>query len=586
MTARARRAILLAGILAAAVTIGIAIQPWAFSVRQGTLARLHVLSPGWALILAGIISWWRRPENRAGAVMVAAGFAWFLPIMIGSRNAFIWTLGSTLETAFFPFLFYLVLSFPDGRLAGRWSRFVFGFEVARLAWSLTGAPFYDPVTFGCTDCPRGLNLLLVRDDPGLVETLNGWNGRIGIVTLALLIATVITRYVRATTPRRRVIGPLVIPAVVWGLAFVAYYIFQQLADQRIYEPPTVVYTVMIDAILWSKIGIAITVLIGFARYRSRRARLGQLVVELGEMPPPERLQDALRRTLGDPSLVVGYRAGDMYVTADGAALDVPSDGGARAATFLQRDGRPVAVLVHDRALLDEREMIDAAAAAARLAVENERLQAEVRAQLEEVRASRARIVEAADEERRRVERDLHDGAQGRLVALALALRLAASKLEDRDEAARAAIQRANEEVSQALSELRELARGIHPSILTDEGLAAALEALAERASVRVDLEAVADERLSARIEAGAYFVVSEAITNAAKHAAGARVRVRAVRENGMLHVEIADDGPGGADVARGSGLRGLADRVEALDGTFEVVSGAGAGTRIVARIPC
>jgi PAS domain S-box-containing protein len=214
-----------------------------------------------------------------------------------------------------------------------------------------------------------------------------------------------------------------------------------------------------------------------------------------------------------------------------------------------------------------------------------RLNAELHARLEELAASRARIVAAGDVERRRLERNLHDGAQQRLVTLSLSLRLAAQKLDSDPVAARAALVDAGEELSLALDELRELARGLHPAMLSERGLRAAVEALAGRATVPVEIEDIPGERLPEPIETGAYYLIAEALTNVSKYARASEVRVRVGTGDACVVVEVSDDGIGGADPARGSGLRGLADRVEALGGSLDVVSPAGAGTSLRAEIP-
>jgi signal transduction histidine kinase len=213
------------------------------------------------------------------------------------------------------------------------------------------------------------------------------------------------------------------------------------------------------------------------------------------------------------------------------------------------------------------------------------LQAELRARLEELRASRFRLVETADVERRRLERNLHDGAQQRLVALSLSLALAQREFGSYP-AVIEMLERTRSDLADALAELRELARGIHPSLLTDRGLKAALEALANRSLVPVELDGLPDERLPDGVEAAAYYLVAEALTNVAKYARASMASVRVLRENGRVIVEVRDDGIGGADARRGSGLRGLADRVEALDGRLDLDSPPGAGTRIRAEIPC
>ena len=266
-------------------------------------------------------------------------------------------------------------------------------------------------------------------------------------------------------------------------------------------------------------------------------------------------------------------------------MTLPDGGLGQAVTLLERNGVREAAIIHDAILLEEPGLIASVASAMRLAVENDRLTAEVQAQLEEVRASRARIVEAGDRERRRVERDLHDGAQQRLVSLSLELRIARNALAgDADPAIRLSLDRAADEAVAALAELRDLALGIHPLILTEAGLGEAVESLADRTSVDVTVDIGAD-RYAPAVEGAAYFVVSEALTNVTKYARATTATVRARERDGVLTIEIDDDGVGGADPRSGSGLRGLADRLAALDGTIAILSPAGGGTRIAARIP-
>jgi signal transduction histidine kinase len=273
------------------------------------------------------------------------------------------------------------------------------------------------------------------------------------------------------------------------------------------------------------------------------------------------------------------------VDADGRRMELPASSATRGVTFLERDGTTMAAIVHDPALLDDPGLVAAVTSALRLAVENERLQGEVEAQLDAVRASRARLVEAGDTERKRIERDLHDGAQQRLVALTVALRLARTRAgDDIDPELAASLDAASTEARAALSELRELARGIHPQILTGSGLGPAIDSLAARSPVQVSVEVEAG-RYPPVVEGAAYFAVSEALANVAKYAQATHALVRSSWAAGTLSVEVSDDGVGGADAGRGSGLRGLADRLAALDGSLEVVSPRGGGTRVLGRIP-
>jgi signal transduction histidine kinase len=333
----------------------------------------------------------------------------------------------------------------------------------------------------------------------------------------------------------------------------------------------------------------LALLFGLFRSRLDRSGVGRMIVELGAEPSaPDRLRDVLARTLHDPSVEVAYWLPDRggYVDAHGAPVTVEPVAPGRAVTLLERNGSPIAALLHDRALADEPELVEAVAAGAGMALENERLHAEVRAQLREVRASRARIVESADAARRRVERDLHDGAQQRLVTVALLLKLARRKLtsapvEDVD----AVLGQTGEELAGALEELRELARGIYPVLLTDAGLGPALTALAERSPIPAIVERVPAGRLPVPVEQTGYFVVSEGLANAAKHSAAGKVAIDVRLDDGALVVDVMDDGVGRAD-PDGAGLRGLADRVAATGGRLEVTSPSGGGTRLTAVLPC
>jgi signal transduction histidine kinase len=298
------------------------------------------------------------------------------------------------------------------------------------------------------------------------------------------------------------------------------------------------------------------------------------------------VRELLAESLGDRTLAIAYWLPDRgtFVDESGRQVDLPAPGSGRAWTAVERDGHRVAAIIHDAALDTGPELVNAAAAAAALALDNERLKADLRARVEELRVSRVRIVEAGDTARRRLERDLHDGAQQQLVALALDVRLLKARLRGAE--VEPLVDELAEKLAVALAELRELARGIHPAILTDRGLAPAIDALATRASVPVETRVTVEERLSAPIEAAAYFVVAEALTNVDKYAQATSARVEIRRDDNAIHVEVADDGRGGAVLGKGSGLRGLVDRLAALDGTLSVTSPGGGGTVIRARVPC
>jgi signal transduction histidine kinase len=323
-------------------------------------------------------------------------------------------------------------------------------------------------------------------------------------------------------------------------------------------------------------------LAGLARTRFFHvATVGTLIERISL--DPDALQDALRTALHDDSLVVAYWLPELgeYVELDGT---VPETEG-RETTEITNHGRRVGALVHDAAVCEAPELLDEAAAAAALAIENARLQVELRARLEALRASRARLVEAGDAERRRLTRDLHDGAQQRLVSLMIELKLASKRFDADPELTRKLLDSAVANAEAAIDDLRDLAAGIHPAVLSQRGLDAAIESLATRASFPVELESQIHDRLPLPVETAAYFVVAEALTNVAKYANATYAAVSARVEDGTAVIEIRDDGAGGANASSGSGLRGLADRVGALDGRLVVSSVDGAGTVVQARIP-
>jgi signal transduction histidine kinase len=424
--------------------------------------------------------------------------------------------------------------------------------------------------------PEGRDLLLVSGNHGVVDAVSRDAAYLGLgvtIALAVLIAMRL-RSLRGVA--RRVALPLLGGALLMLPFFAVYFGAFVLGDDGFGDR-------FEDTTRLSVVLVPLSFLAGLVWARLRHSRASSLVVEL-RAGGVDTLRDRLAQALGDPTLEIAYwlEQTGSYVDAAGQAYALP-DERIRAVTHVLAGGAPVAALIHDPALLEERDLVESVRATAGLVLENERLAAEVRAQLEEVRASRARIVAAADEERRRLERDLHDGAQQRLVALSLKLALAQA---DADAAAGAKLERAREDVEHALAELREFARGVHPSVLREDGLDSAVEALARRAPLPVEIIGTARGRLPDPIELAAYFFVSEALTNIAKHARATHAIVTIRHQQGRLQLTVADDGVGGANASAGSGLAGLADRLAALDGTLAVQSRAGAGSTLVATIPC
>jgi signal transduction histidine kinase len=328
--------------------------------------------------------------------------------------------------------------------------------------------------------------------------------------------------------------------------------------------------------------VSIAALAGVAPLLRRFTRSLLLTAPAAGSPAREMLAESL----GDVTLSIAYWLPDreLFVDESGIPVEMPEPGSRRAWTSVDSGGRRVAAIIHDAELDASPELVQAAAVGASLALDNERLKADLRARLEELRASRVRIVQAGDLARRRLERDLHDGAQQQLVALSIDLRLLKGRVAAEPETA-ALIDAATQKLADALSELRELARGIHPAILTERGLGPAVAALARRMPMPVDCKVGVDGRLPDATEAAAYFVVSEGLANVAKYAKASNVSVRLTELDRVLEVEVADDGVGGASTRLGTGLSGLSDRVSALDGVLTIVSPPGKGTRLVARIP-
>jgi signal transduction histidine kinase len=580
---RVRRRLLIVGlVVSAAAAVGVVAlavarrNPGGSFAGGSTLGAIAELGAGWLVVATGLVFWLRRPGNRFAPLLVLAGLAWFLPEWSnpGADNPLVFTIGLVGFAASLPLLAHAALSYPSGRVRSVPARVVLvGAYAGTIGLlGLLSASVFDPIAEGCVQCPR--NLLLVHGDGEAFESFNRWGVRAGLgwaLALALLIAWQVARSV----------GPglvVVAPVALAGAAFlgIAAWDFEHSLGRGLLSND------VFDVRLWRYQAAALAALaagVAWGLYRARRARasVASLVVELGRSPTASGVRGALATALGDPDLEIAYRRADseVYVDGSGQPVELRARPG-RAITPLARDGQPVAALMHDEGLLRDPGLLEEMVSAARLAVENARFQAEVRAQLESLRTSRARIVEAADLERRRLERDLHDGAQQRLVGLSFALGMARSQLAahaDPDTAIR--IEEAERELREALAELRELAHGIYPAALTDEGLAAAVEALAEKSPVEVDVDALPDERFRAPVEAAAYFLIAETV----KRGSGTRVTVSAARRDGDLLVDLAGNGEIAED------LIDMQDRVGALNGRLEIQRSRD-GFALRAEIPC
>jgi signal transduction histidine kinase len=518
----------------------------------------------------GLIAWQRRPDSRSGPLMTATGFGLLLSLLVKQIDTGLaQTAGEVLEDIWEPAFIALVLFFvTGGRLAFRIDRLIVaGFFVVAFVLDVVSMLFVD----------QPGNVLLAFPSEKLYSVVDTTQRSISIVLCVATCAVIAIRWRAASQARRRAFLPSVA-----GAACLLMFVWL-LGTDLVKGPRS---QVMIIVAYSSMLVVPAAFLAGLLRSRLARGGLAQLFQELAGMRG-EALEAALGRTLGDPTLVLAYRLPGSrgYADATGGPVLVPPVTQERASASVEVEGRELAALVYDASLDDDPEMIEAVRAAAAMALENERVLAESDARLAEVQASRQRIVAAGDAERRRLERDLHDGAQQRLVALSLQLRLIRSDIRRDPAQAEQLAVAASDELAHSLKELRELARGIHPAAL-DHGLASALDSLASRSIVATAVSCDAPEHVPRAVELALYFVACEALTNVGKYAEATAASLRLSRTPDGVAIEIADDGLGGADAAHGSGLRGLVDRVEALDGHLRVSSPAGAGTVVTAELPC
>ena len=544
---------------------------------------LAVVLVAWSFLLSGAVVWLKRPATRLGPLMIVAGFALLARQLRYSHDPVLFTLFFAFGELGYAVVGHVILAYPAGRVTSAAERALVRVGYAAvLLFPLAVLLLYDakaPLPYFNLYSPRE-NLVALMSSAAAVDRLQQVYVVVfyGILASALIVL-VVRRFLRAQAHGRRILLPLLFAAVAVALRAVFECVFAFVDRPFAYE-----------YLFWWQIAaffaLPVALALGLVRSRLARANVGDLVLELRHAPP-DRLEGALARALADPTLRLGLWLPERreYVDGDGTPILPTADPG-RAVTFLRDDGgRPLAAVVHDPELVHDPGLVQAAGAAAMLALENARLHAEVKAQLEHVRASRGRLAAAADDERRRIERDIHDGAQQRLVALALELSRARRGLDPvATEEVERVLETAVQEVQAAVTELRALAHGVHPPILVEEGLASALASLADRMPLHVTVVAP-PERLPPVIESAAYFVACEALANVVKHAEAGAVAITVVRGEDALSIEVVDNGAGGADARAGTGLRGLADRVEALGGRLRVESPAGVGTRLTAELP-
>ena len=541
---------------------------------------IYVITPTLVLLAylgVGLVAWQRYPAERIGLLFTIAGYAWFLPLLTQLYYPLPFTIGILLTSLYQASLAHLALAWPYGRLR---SRLDLAVVAVGYCWNVGNNAiqmlFWNPRTNGCRPaCPA--NLLLVDSSSRLYSAIGAIVAIVSPCITAAVVVLIAWHWWQARGYARRAMT-----ALIWVAVPIAAYIAVLSIPDNLRLSSLVLYGIGPLILIAAPAAYAI----GMFRARSARRAVGAALMDLEPGPAPGRLRDALARALGDPALQLALRLPDhdRYTDTSDKTVDPAQLPAGRMLTPLDPHGD--AVLIHHEDLRHEPELVKVAVTAASLALEHARLQAEVEAQLEQVRASRARIVEAGDAERRRLERDLHDGAQQRLVTLSLSLGMARSRAAGADPELESLIESASKEAREALIELRELARGIHPAVLTETGLAGAIEALVERSPVATTIAVVPDERFPPAIEATAYFVVCEALANVAKHAPAGTAVVAIRRLPGRLVVRVSDDGAGGARPEGGTGLRGLADRVASVGGQLCVDSPPGCGTCLEADIPC
>jgi signal transduction histidine kinase len=538
--ARLRQAGWLAG-----VVVGLGAE-WLARSGQSLTAAGADLAVGWTLIGCGLAGWSRRPQSGVGPLLALAGFAWFCGTLAGSRIGVVAAVGAALLFVHRGPLCHAIIGYPGGRPSSR----------PRMI-----------AVAGCYVCAAAVPL-----------------ARSNVLTIGVavvVLAVTVWGYARAVGPDRRARVTAVAAAAVLAIPLAGGSLARLMGagpggDRAVlwgYEAALVVIAAgLLADLLWG---------------RWTQAAVTKLVLDLGGDAEAGTLRARLAHALGDRSLVIGYwlpEAGG-YVDERGNAVELPAAGSGRAVTVVEQDGEPIAALVHDAAVLNDPGLADSVALAARIALSNARLQAEVRRRVADLEASRRRIVVAGDAQRRRLQEQLQAGAGRRLTGARDILDLAVREAREyADPAAAERLAAASKELAGAQADLEKLAAGIHPALLTEQGLGPALGSLAARSPVPVRL-VIPPERLPGVIETAVYFVSSEGLANVAKHAQATRADIRVGLEGDLVTVSIADDGTGGADPSAGSGLKGVADRVEALGGRLMVHSPAAGGTRLLAEIP-
>jgi signal transduction histidine kinase len=525
-------------------------------------------------------------------MLVLIGAGWSLAALAESSDAVVYSAGRVaawiVEVAFV----WVILAFPSGRLAGRWDRalvaaFAIIVLVGFMPTALLGDRYPTPSPWGeCdADCPPNAFQVVDSEPRFVAHGLPAAREALTVLALVGVAVLLAGRLRSATWLTRLTLAPVLAVAVARLLVYIAGFVGRRVDP----DAPPLAEIGWIIALLVPAMAVAF--LVGLLRWQLFSAgALQRLAGELHEHPDAPRLRNALAATLGDPWLDLAFWKGGRHgawVDARGEPVDLAAVAAGRSVTTIYDGDVRVAAMIHDAALDEQPEFVEAAGNYAAMALDNTQLVARVRSSLREVQDSRARILASADEERRRIERDLHDGAQQRLVALRIKLELAEELLPQDPHRGRELLHEIGDETVEALEDVRSLAHGVYPALLTQRGLGEALRDAALRSPIPVRVDAGGIGRYPAEVESAVYFCCMEAMLNAVKHGVGASLIAIGLSDDGQLRFQVTDDGDGfdTTATAPGSGLTNMRDRLAAVGGTLTYRSEVGKGTRVVGVVP-
>jgi signal transduction histidine kinase len=553
---------------------------------SGDGAQPELAAVGRALMVAapvavGCYAWYRRPGELFGPLLIAAGFGWFLTTLAESDHEVLYSIGRVAGWLVEVELVYLALSFPTGRLTERIDRILVGAVVAVLAVLYLptaliddGYPLPAPYTSCEEACPA--NAFFVLDSqPGVMDSvIRPLRELLTVILFLAVTARLAMRVRRASHAMRRVLSPVLV------VAMARVFLLALTVGVRRADPDSQAVAILLWTFALALPAMSASFFLGLLRGRLFAARaLEGLGMRMHRGLGPRGLSRALAEALDDPSLRLAYWVpldGGGWAAEDGQPVELPAPGSGQCVTEVADGDRRIAAIVHDEALRDQQDLIDAAAAYARIALENQRLVAEA-----------ARILATADRERRQIERDLHDGAQQRLVALRIRMELTEELVRQDPDAGLQKLRALGTEVEATLEEIRSLARGVYPALLAEQGLAEALRAAALRAPIRAVVEPNGIGRHAQEVESAVYFCCLEALQNASKHARGASLITISLIEDGALRFEVRDDGSGfdAATQRPGAGLINMRDRLAAIGGDLTISSAPGGGAVVKGSVP-